>query len=81
MKFTKLVRTYYLIENTCLTRVFKGVWDKNQCDCLHYISDLAEKGICCHENPEAATAIFLSKKAYNFIKKVSSIAKFLRTPI
>ena len=46
-------------KNLCLTRVFKGVWDKNQCDYLQYIPDLAEKGICCRENPEAATAIFL----------------------
>ena len=30
-------------------------WNKNRCDCLQYIPDLAEKGICCDENPEAAT--------------------------
>ena len=28
---------------------------KNLCDCLQYIPDLAEKGICCRKNPEAAT--------------------------
>ena len=38
-----------------LTPVFKEVLDKNRCDCLQYILDLAEKGICCRENPEAAT--------------------------
>ena len=32
----------------------KGFRDKNRCDCLQYISDLAEKGICCRKNPEAA---------------------------
>ena len=35
-----------------LTHVFKGVRDKNQCDCLQCITDLAEKGICCRKNPE-----------------------------
>ena len=38
-----------------LSRVFKGVRDENRCDFLQYIPDLAEKGICCLENPEAAT--------------------------
>ena len=53
-----------------LTRVFKGVRDKNQCDCLLYIPDLAEKGIRCRQNPEAATVLgVLQKKAYNFILK------------
>ena len=37
-----------------LTCVFKGAWDKNQCDCLQYIPDLAEEGICCRENLEPA---------------------------
>ena len=64
-----------------LTRVFKGVRDKNQCDCLQCIPDLAEKGICCRKNPEAVTVDALLKCAYSFIKKGSSIAKLLRTPI
>ena len=38
-----------------LSRVFKGVRDENRCDFLQYIPHLAEKGICCLENPEAAT--------------------------
>ena len=42
---------------------------KSRCDCLQYIPDLAEKGICCRENPEAATIVVLLKKAYNFIEK------------
>ena len=45
------------------------------------IPNLAEKGICCCKNPEAATPDALWKKAYSFVKKGSSIAKFLRTPI
>ena len=36
------------------TPVFKGVLDKNRCVCLPYVLDLAEKGICCRENPVAA---------------------------
>ena len=58
----------------------KGVLDKNRCNCLQYIPDLAEKSICCRENPEAATIGVLWKKAYNFIKKSFSITKPLRTP-
>ena len=41
--------------------------EKNRCDCFQYILDLAEKGICRSENPEAATISVLQKKAYNFI--------------
>ena len=44
-------------------------------------TDATEKGISCRKNPEAATVGVLQKKAYNFIKKGSSIVKFLRTPI
>ena len=43
--------------------------------------DLAEKGICCRKNPEAATVGALQKKAYSFIEKGSSTANFLRTTI
>ena len=38
-----------------LTRVFKGDWGKNWCECIQYIPDLAEKGISCRENAEVAT--------------------------
>ena len=36
---------------------------------FQYIPDLAEKGISCRENPEAATLDVPQKKAYNFIEK------------
>ena len=45
-----------------LTRVFKGVHDKNRCDCLRYKPVLAEKGICCSEKPEAATVGVLKRR-------------------
>ena len=35
---------------------------------VQYILDLAEKGIYCCENPEAAAVGVLQKKAYNLIK-------------
>ena len=40
----------------------KGVLDKNRCNCLQYIPDLAEKSICCRENPEAANVARCSVK-------------------
>ena len=60
VKFTKVLRTSFLKNSYSgcfwgLTRVFKEVGDTNRCDCLQYIPDLAEEGICCRENPEAAT--------------------------
>ena len=48
---------------------------------LSPFSDLAEKDICCHKNPEAATVAVMLKKVCNFIKKGFSVAKFLRTLI
>ena len=43
-----------------LTRVFKGVHDKNRC--LRHKPVLAEKGICCSEKPEAATVGVLKRR-------------------
>ena len=71
VKFAKVLRTPFFIEQQqwLLLRVFKGVQDKNGCDCLQYLPDLAGKGVCCRENPEAATVGVLEKKACNFIEK------------
>ena len=47
--------------------------------------EIQKIGICCRENTEAVLVGLLEKKAYNLkkgsVKKGSSIAKFLRTPI
>ena len=60
VKFTKFLRTPFFIGklqwlllrfNSC----FQRSPDKNRCDCLKYILDLAEKGICCCENSETST--------------------------
>ena len=45
-------------------------------DYVQYIPDLAEKGICWHENPKAATVGVLQKKAYNFNKKAPVLENF-----
>ena len=79
MKFTKFLRTAIFIEQLQwllprLSRVFKGVQDKNRCDCLQYIPDLAEKGICCRENPEvAATVLFCKRRPTTLLKKKAPV--------